>query len=121
MVLLNDGTMAFAAGTDPTKHMLGSCSISYRNTETPAYLKVSYKDNTLSVSIFCLFCHSLPLLLLLLPPSPLASFFVHDADLPLIEHSFRFPWIMDLAPKIIAFASKNQASNCPQATISVYL
>lgn len=52
MVLLNDGTMAFAAGTDPTKHMLGSCSISYRNTESPAYLKVSYKDNTLSVSIF---------------------------------------------------------------------
>ncbi|OAD08982.1 hypothetical protein MUCCIDRAFT_89854 [Mucor lusitanicus CBS 277.49] len=51
MVLLNDGTMAFAAGTDPTKHMLGSCSISYRNTESPAYLKVSYKDNTLSVSM----------------------------------------------------------------------
>lgn len=53
MVLLNDGSMAFsAAGTDPTKHMLGSCSISYRNTATQAYLKVSYKDNTLSVSAF---------------------------------------------------------------------
>ncbi|KAG2197099.1 hypothetical protein INT46_008700 [Mucor plumbeus] len=51
MVLLNDGTMAFAAGTDPTKHMLGSCSISYRNTNSPSYLKVSYKDNTLSVSM----------------------------------------------------------------------
>lgn len=50
MVLLNDGTLAFAAGTDPTKHTLGSCSISYRNSENPAYLKVSYKDNTLTVS-----------------------------------------------------------------------
>ncbi|KAI8643491.1 legume-like lectin family-domain-containing protein [Parasitella parasitica] len=51
MVLLNDGTKAFAAGTDPTKHMLGSCSISYRNTENPSYLKVSYKDTTLSISM----------------------------------------------------------------------
>lgn len=50
MVLLNDGTLAFAAGTDPTKHTLGSCSISYRNSENPAYLKVNYKDNTLTVS-----------------------------------------------------------------------
>jgi hypothetical protein len=50
MVLLNDGTLAFAAGTDPTKHTLGTCSISYRNSENPAYLKVTYKDNTLTVS-----------------------------------------------------------------------
>jgi hypothetical protein len=60
MVLLNDGTLAFAKkGTDPTKHTLGTCSISYRNSENPAYLKVSYKDNTLTVSFYihivCLF------------------------------------------------------------------
>lgn len=52
MVLLNDGTLAFAAGTDPTKHTLGTCSISYRNSENPSYLKVSYKDTTLTVSHF---------------------------------------------------------------------
>lgn len=51
MVLLNDGTLAFAAGTDPTKHTLGTCSISYRNSENPAYLKVTYKDNTLTVAM----------------------------------------------------------------------
>ncbi|KAI7877870.1 legume-like lectin family-domain-containing protein [Mucor mucedo] len=51
MVLLNDGTLAFAAGTDPTKHTLGTCSISYRNSENPAYLRVSYKDTTLTVSM----------------------------------------------------------------------
>lgn len=55
MVLLNDGTLAFAAGTDPTKHTLGSCSISYRNSESPAYLKVSFKDNTLTVRLFYFF------------------------------------------------------------------
>ncbi|KAF7731989.1 hypothetical protein EC973_007094 [Apophysomyces ossiformis] len=50
MVILNDGTKAMASGgVDPTKHMLGSCSINYRNTGFPAYLKVIYKDNTLSV------------------------------------------------------------------------
>lgn len=51
MVILNDGSLAFAAGADPTKHMLGSCSMSYRNSENPAYLKVSYKDHTLIVSV----------------------------------------------------------------------
>ena len=77
MVLLNDGTMAFAAGTDPTKHMLGSCSISYRNTDSPSYLKVSYKDNTLSVSvyIFCLFCFQCC-------PVPLLCVHLYHADLP---------------------------------------
>lgn len=50
MVLLNDGTLGFAEGVDPTKHMLGSCSISFRNTENPVLLKVTYKENTLSVS-----------------------------------------------------------------------
>lgn len=51
MVLLNDGTLAFAAGADPVKRSLGSCSISYRNSENPAYLKVTYKENILTVSI----------------------------------------------------------------------
>ncbi|KAI9358212.1 legume-like lectin family-domain-containing protein [Pilaira anomala] len=51
MVILNDGTLAFAAGTDPTKHTVGTCSMSYRNSENPAYLKVSYKDTTLTVSM----------------------------------------------------------------------
>jgi hypothetical protein len=55
MVILNDGSLAFAAGTDPTKHMLGSCSMSYRNSQNPAYLKVSYKENTLTVSIVLVF------------------------------------------------------------------
>lgn len=50
MVLLNDGTLAFAAGADPSKHTIGTCSISYRNLENPTYLKVSYKDTTLTVS-----------------------------------------------------------------------
>ncbi|KAG0162672.1 hypothetical protein DFQ30_001540 [Apophysomyces sp. BC1015] len=50
MVILNDGTKAMASGgVDPTKHMLGSCSIDYRNTGSTAYLKVVHKDNTLSV------------------------------------------------------------------------
>jgi hypothetical protein len=52
MVILNDGSLAFAAGADPTKHMLGSCSMSYRNSENPAYLKVTYNDHTLTVSTF---------------------------------------------------------------------
>lgn len=51
MVILNDGTLAFAAGTDPTKHTVGTCSMSYRNSENPAYLKVSYKDTTLTVRL----------------------------------------------------------------------
>ncbi|OAD65154.1 hypothetical protein PHYBLDRAFT_160889 [Phycomyces blakesleeanus NRRL 1555(-)] len=52
MVLLNDGTVAMASGgVDPTKHMLGSCSINYRNTPGPAFLRVTYKDKTLTVSI----------------------------------------------------------------------
>lgn len=50
MVLLNDGTLGVAEGVDPTKHMLGSCSISFRNTENPVFLKVVYKENTLNVS-----------------------------------------------------------------------
>ncbi|RCI04273.1 hypothetical protein CU098_012594 [Rhizopus stolonifer] len=51
MVLLNDGTLAFAAGDDPIKHMLGQCSISYRNAENPAYLKVTYKDQIITVAL----------------------------------------------------------------------
>ncbi|KAI7906969.1 legume-like lectin family-domain-containing protein [Cokeromyces recurvatus] len=52
MILLNDGTIAYAsANVDPRKHMLGSCSMSYRNTENPSYLKVSYKEKTLTVSM----------------------------------------------------------------------
>ncbi|KAI8380926.1 legume-like lectin family-domain-containing protein [Radiomyces spectabilis] len=51
MVLLNDGTRAFATNTDPTKYMLGSCSMNYRNTVIPSYLKVAYKDGTLTVAL----------------------------------------------------------------------
>ncbi|KAI9486396.1 MAG: legume-like lectin family-domain-containing protein [Benjaminiella poitrasii] len=52
MVLVNDGSIAFAsANVDPRKHMLGSCSMSYRNTENPSYLKVSYIESTLTVSM----------------------------------------------------------------------
>lgn len=49
MVLLNDGSKAFAAGADPTKLALGSCSISYRNPDDTAYVKVTYKENIITV------------------------------------------------------------------------
>ncbi|RCH87134.1 hypothetical protein CU097_002357 [Rhizopus azygosporus] len=49
MAILNDGTLSFASGVDPRKHALGTCSITYRNSPTPAYLKVTLKDNTLTV------------------------------------------------------------------------
>lgn len=49
MVLLNDGSKAFAAGADPSKLALGSCSISYRNPDDTAYVKVTYKENIITV------------------------------------------------------------------------
>lgn len=51
MVLLNDGSKAFAAGADPSKLALGSCSISYRNPDDTAYVKVTYKENIITVSM----------------------------------------------------------------------
>jgi hypothetical protein len=51
IVLLNDGTKNFATKNDPTQHMLGSCFLNYRNTEEPVYVKVTYKEKTLSVCV----------------------------------------------------------------------
>ena len=57
MALLNDGSIAFASGkVDPTKRSLGSCSISYRNSENPAYLKITYKEHILTVKRIDYFC-----------------------------------------------------------------
>lgn len=50
MALLNDGTLSFASGTDPRKRALGACSITYRNSPNPTFIKVVIKDHTLSVS-----------------------------------------------------------------------
>ncbi|KAH8550988.1 legume-like lectin family-domain-containing protein [Umbelopsis sp. PMI_123] len=49
MALVNDGTKEFATRLDPTKHMLGSCFHNYRNTNEPLYVKITYKEKTLSV------------------------------------------------------------------------
>ncbi|KAG1474688.1 hypothetical protein G6F56_000197 [Rhizopus delemar] len=49
MALLNDGTLSFASGTDPRKRALGACSITYRNSPNPTFIKVVIKDHTLSV------------------------------------------------------------------------
>ncbi|KAI8973534.1 legume-like lectin family-domain-containing protein [Mycotypha africana] len=53
VVILNDGTLEFASknALDPRKYMLGACSISFRNTENPVYLKVSLRETTLTVSM----------------------------------------------------------------------
>lgn len=50
IALLNDGTKNFAEKNDPRKHMLGSCNINYRNTQEPVFVKITYKENILSVS-----------------------------------------------------------------------
>jgi hypothetical protein len=50
IALMNDGTKNFAEKNDPRKHMLGSCNINYRNTQEPVFVKITYKENTLSVS-----------------------------------------------------------------------
>jgi len=47
--LVNDGTKGFASKLDPTHHMLGSCFHNFRNTLEPVFIKVTYKDRTLSV------------------------------------------------------------------------
>ncbi|KAI9284404.1 legume-like lectin family-domain-containing protein [Umbelopsis sp. AD052] len=49
MALVNDGTKQFASKVDPTQHMLGSCFQNYRNTYEPLYVKVTYRNKTLSV------------------------------------------------------------------------
>ncbi|KAI8580692.1 hypothetical protein K450DRAFT_235529 [Umbelopsis ramanniana AG] len=49
MALVNDGTKQFASRVDPTQHMLGSCFQNYRNTYEPLYVKVTYRNKTLSV------------------------------------------------------------------------
>ncbi|KAJ2956157.1 hypothetical protein NQZ79_g7940 [Umbelopsis isabellina] len=49
IALMNDGTKNFAEKNDPRKHMLGSCNINYRNTQEPVFVKITYKENTLSV------------------------------------------------------------------------
>ncbi|KAI8877898.1 hypothetical protein K501DRAFT_37597 [Backusella circina FSU 941] len=51
MAIINQGNLAFAAGDDPTKHNLGSCSSTYRNAPGESLLKVKYVDKTLTVSI----------------------------------------------------------------------
>lgn len=50
LALVNDGTKGFASKVDPTRHMLGSCFHNYRNTEEPVFVKITYKNRTLSVS-----------------------------------------------------------------------
>lgn len=51
MGFLNDGTTAMASGgVDPTKKAIGQCAIDFRNTDQPVKLRVTYKDNALSVS-----------------------------------------------------------------------
>jgi hypothetical protein len=55
MALLNDGTKGFATRVDPTQHMLGSCFHNYRNTDEPVFVKITYKDKTLSVRRFLCF------------------------------------------------------------------
>jgi hypothetical protein len=54
MAIVNQGNLAFAAGDDPTKHNLGSCSSTYRNAPGDSLLKVKYVDKTLTVS--CIIC-----------------------------------------------------------------
>ncbi|KAI7866032.1 legume-like lectin family-domain-containing protein [Spinellus fusiger] len=49
LAMLNDGTLALATKADPTEHMLGSCTMDYRNTYSPVYLRVVYVDTTLTV------------------------------------------------------------------------
>jgi len=49
LALVNDGTKGFASKVDPTRHMLGSCFHNYRNTEEPVFVKITYKNRTLSV------------------------------------------------------------------------
>ncbi|KAG0748297.1 hypothetical protein G6F62_001109 [Rhizopus arrhizus] len=49
MALLNDGTLSFTSGLDPRKYALGTCSITYRNSPNPTFLKVVMKDHLLSV------------------------------------------------------------------------
>ncbi|CAO3642159.1 unnamed protein product [Cunninghamella blakesleeana] len=52
MGFLNDGSTALASGgVDPTKKAIGQCSIDFRNTDQPVRLRVTYKDNAISVLV----------------------------------------------------------------------
>lgn len=98
MAILNDGTLSFASGVDPRKHALGTCSITYRNSPTPAYLKVTLKDNTLTVCVYNL----------------LFLFFS-----PFIQ--CRSIWITAVKEKIIVSVYKDQASSYLLVTFLVFL
>ncbi|OZJ05252.1 hypothetical protein BZG36_02301 [Bifiguratus adelaidae] len=49
LAVMNDGTQQYAKIKDPYANMLGSCTRDYRNTQDLVWMKVSYKNNSLSV------------------------------------------------------------------------
>ncbi|ORX46811.1 hypothetical protein DM01DRAFT_1339460 [Hesseltinella vesiculosa] len=52
MAFLNDGHAQFAsAGIDPSKRLFGECKVDYRNTFMPALVRITYRDNTLTLLI----------------------------------------------------------------------